>query len=269
MGTSVIDILVGKSQVEVITFTQLTPAGRALTAATPQNPVYYVAATSGFKDLGASSAGEAALSNDEAIRTISKALAGQGYLPASGSSPAPSLLLVFTWGTLNVNSLDGDEAADPDRQLNRQQRLQFVGVGNMKLFGWSAYEGTESFVSLGLSIADAEKFQALASQDLFIACVSAYDLESAKRSERKRLWITRISCPASGFSLHEVMSTMLTVAAPHLGRETKPPVWVNASERKTEVKIRDLKVLEYLENGALPVLEVQKNKLPAAKKAPK
>lgn len=249
-----LEILLGKPEVDVITFTEMTPAGRRLSPPTLRAPVYYIAATSGFKDLGGVEAGKEKLPDHEAIRIIAKVLAGEGYLPANGTTPAPGLLLVFTWGTLNPELVDGE-------QVNLPEMLNFVGIRNMRLMGRSAFEGDTPFHSLGLTIADAEKLQGLGAEDLYVATVSAYDVAAAQGERRELLWITRITCPAAGIWLRDVMPAMLAMAAPHLGRETTAPVWVNVADRyKPEVKIHDLKLLEYLEKGPLPVLEKSSNK---------
>lgn len=273
LRADLVDILVGKRELNVITVTDMTPEGLLLPAVTAQAPVYYVAATSGFKDLGGAQAGEKKLPDNYAIRTIAKVLAGQGYLPATASTPAPTLLLVFTWGTLNTEQASGFTAEDksgqtgdlpeiPDYQVNQDQILRFLGgkkwaahdSSTPDLFASSARTGTH------LSY-ESQKFHGFAEVDLYIAIVSAYDLKAAQVQKKQRLWATRISCPAAGFSLQGILPTMLAIAAPNIGRETDRPAWVNASDKyKPQIKIHDLQVLEYLEKGRLPVLEQPKSK---------
>lgn len=257
-----VDLLVGKRELDVITTTDVTEAGQKLTPATPQAPVYYVAATSGFKNLGGISAGEGNMADSEAIRVVAKVLAGRGYLPATASSPPPELLLVFIWGTLNVNEIDlpdadGEEGLMKVGQLNRAQMLRFLGARNIGDLAGS--QGAEAFAGLGMSSEEMSRFDELASKDLYVATVSAYDLKAASREKKQLLWMTRIACPASGFSLQKVLPTMLAIAAPNIGRETARPVWVNVGDKyKAEVKIHDLKLLEYLEKGPLPVIQSPK-----------
>jgi hypothetical protein len=80
------------------------------------------------------------------------------------------------------------------------------------------------------------------------------------------LWMTKISCPSRGLALPETLPAMLALAGPYIGRETAKPVSVKATEQfKTEVKIGDPTLVEFIDNNPLPVIEAE---APSAKKAP-
>ena len=49
---------------------------------------------------------------------------------------------------------------------------------------------------------------------------------------------------------------MLAMATPYVGRETTKPVWLRATEQfNPEVRLGDLKVLEYLESNHAAVID--------------
>lgn len=105
--------------------------------------------------------------------------------------------------------------------------------------------------------ADAQAINDAATEDLYIAAIGAYDFGAAERKEKRLLWMTKISCPSRGLALPETLPAMLAIAGPNIGRETAKPVWVKASEQfRTEVKIGDPAVVEYLDPKQLPVFDV-------------
>jgi hypothetical protein len=258
-GAGLLDFVFGKRDIEVITVTDMSPEGRLVRRPTPEKPVYYLAVSVGFRDLGGLVGGEKHPPDDEMIRTISKVLAKQGYLPATQNSPKPTLALMLAWGTLNTDLEYGFNPDQPPRQRNRQQILKFLGGYKMG-FSDSNFDplipqlGGLSFMNF-----DSQQLYDLASEDLYIAVVSAYDLNALAEKKKKMLWTTRISCPSRGFWLGDVLPTMMAISGPNIGREMNKPSWVNASEKyKPDVKIGDPVMVEYLEKGALPVVDASK-----------
>jgi len=104
--------------------------------------------------------------------------------------------------------------------------------------------------------ADSELITNLATEDLYVAAISAYDHAAAVRQEMTLLWTTKISCPSRGLALPETLPAMLALAGPHIGRETLKPISLKATEQfKTEVVIGDPTVVEYIETTPLPIIE--------------
>lgn len=258
-----------KPDIEVITVTDVTPEGKLHPSPTPQNPVYYAAISLGFQDLGGMVAGEKVPPKDEMLRIITKVLASQNFLPFGENTPPPSLVLVLTWGTLYTDIEYGMNPNAPPRQRNRQQILKFIGGNKLGISDRDFDPLTPPLMGLTFLNYDARAFYEMAEEDFYMAIVAAYDFEAAKLKQRKLLWATKISCPSKGYWLSDVMPAMMTIAGPNIGRETDKPVWVNASSQyRPEVKIGDLKFLEYLEKGDLPILDVspdQEKAKPAAK----
>lgn len=259
-----IDWILGKRELEVITVTDTTPLGRTRPAASVAQPQYYLAVSFGFRDFGGVMGGIREPLPADALRAITAALAKQGYLPAKEGSPPPTLLLAFVWGTLNADLMPSGDPDQPDRQLNRQQIVRFLG-GNKVGLGDDFFDPlTAPITGLTTLSPDARNLYEIAQEDFFIAAIKAYDLASVRAKKKQMLWTTRIACPSLGFGLPEVFPAMLSIAGPHIGRETQGPVWKRASEHyRPDVKIGELQLVEYLQNAPLPVVEAPR---PDAKK---
>lgn len=260
-----LDWILGQRDLEVITVTDTTPAGRQWPTPSPQQPQYYVALNFGFRDLGGTMGGIAEPKSTDALRTIAAALAKQGYLPAKEDSPPPTLILGFLWGTLNADWMPSFDATMPERQLNRQQIVRFLGGGKVGL-GDDFFDPLSAPVT-GLTTIniDGQRLFELSREDFYVAVIAAYDLESLRQNKKKKLlWTTRIACPSLGFNLPETMPAMLAIATPHIGRETSTPVWKRASEHyRPDVKIGEIQLVEYLKDSPLAVVDAPK---PAEKK---
>ncbi len=262
-----LDWLLPKHDVQVITVTDTTPVGALRRPVTPQNPVYYTAVNVGYHDFGGIIAGEKIPPKDEVVKMIARVLAKQGYLPATDAH-LPSLLLLWTWGTMNTDRFYNPSGDDMEgRQVNRRQLMRFLGAYKVGLMSKERSSFQDEMFEPGMLFrdADAEMIADLATEDLYVAAISAYDHAAALQSRKILLWTTKISCPSRGLMLPETLPTMLALAGPHIGRETARPVSIKASEHfKADVKIGDPTVVEYLENTPLPVVEASKD---AAKKS--
>ncbi len=266
-----LDFLTGHRDIEVITVTDMTPEGRRQRAPTAGEPVYYVAASLGFKDLS-SVGGDKPPPEEDVLRTITTALAKRGFLPASKATPPPTLALAFTWGTLNADMDYGFNPDEPPRQRNRQQILKFLGGYKVGFSDRDFDAAMPPVAGLNFFDFDQRDFYDLAQEDFYMAIVSAYDLKAFKAKQRKLLWMTRISCPSRGFAMHDVLPTMLAIAGPNLGRETSRPVWVNASDKyKPNVELGETKLLDFFSPGSRSTVNdlVGESKKPATAPQPK
>lgn len=253
----VLDWLFPKHDVQVITVTDTTPAGALRRRASAVNPVYYIAVNAGYREVGGMVAGEKVPVKEEVLKTMAKVLGKQGYLPATAEHPA-SLLMLWTWGTMNTDRMfmGGDDTEG--RQVNRRQLLRFMGAYKLGLISKEGSALQDELSSAGMMFKDApsELISDMASEDLYIAAIAAYDHAAAVRGQKELLWTTKISCPSRGLSLPETLPVMLALAGPNIGRETLRPVVVTATEKfKTEVSIGDPTVVEYLEKNPLPLVD--------------
>ena len=258
-AAGVLDWLFPRPELRVVTVTDTTPAGALRRPVSPAQPAYYVAVSAGFRDFGGIVAGEKAPPKEEVFRTMARVLARQGYLPASEAHP-PSLLLLWTWGTMNTDRV---YSANPDdtegRQVNRRQLLRFMGAYKLGLVAREPGAAVFDPLLPGALFRDADQevLSDLATEDLYVAAIAAYDHAAAVRSEKVLLWTTKISAPSRGHAFAEVLPSMLALAGPQVGRETPRPVVVTAGERfKAEVKIGDPTVVGSGELPAVSVTEV-------------
>lgn len=230
--------------VQVITVTDTTDAGRKLRAPSPARPAYYEAVILGYSDHGRSTANQNLPDKRDIVRLILKVLADHGYFPATPTHP-PEMLLSFSWGTLNqspaaaMHFMGGDKAdvlweLEPlsihtaARALHRHARSN-----EATMVVESAY------------------------RDLFMISIQAFDEELAKQGRYQSLWHTKISAPSQGLNMASSMKQMIREAGPFLGRETVRPVWTTAPVQEGRVDLGELKTLEAIDLGKLPVTDAE------------
>ena len=266
----ILDWIFPKHEVEVIAVTDMTPLGALRRPVTPANPVYYQAVSAGYRDLGGIIAGDKIPPKEDVMKTIAKVLAKQGYLPATNEHP-PTLIVIWVCGTMYTERIYSGNPDDTEgRQVNRSQLLRFMGAYKLGLVTKEPDPFHNDLLMPGTIFrdADSELVYNLASEDLFVIALTAYDFAAATRGEKKQLWTTKISCPSLGLAMPSTLPAMLALAGPHIGRETAKPVSINATDKfKPEVKIGDPTVVEYLENTKIPVIEVPASPVAPKKKA--
>lgn len=207
--------------VDVITVTDMTDAGRAYPNATPAQPVYYKIIDLGYQPFGPAWSGESMPTQRTARKWLITAMAQQGYRLADEQHP-PTQLLVFTWG------------------MRRGDAVKFLGGEKMSWVQASLKVGIAGKV---LDFAEATDFKV---PELFLGLVRSYTMDSETAPKVTLLWETRFGCPAIGLAYDETMPLLLKAAAVTFGRETKMPVNLNASEVfQGRVDLGELKVLEY------------------------
>ena len=252
-----LDYILPTDPLEVITVTDTTPTGALLRPASPDNPVFYMAVSMGCRDFGGIIAGDKLPPTHEVIATMTKVLAKQGYLPATDSHP-PTLLLVWTWGTMNVETYPGSFLST---QINHSQLLRFMGAYKVGLGSQTMDAFPEYMLAPGLSIMsnDARTLNDLAKGNLYVAAIAAYDYQAATRQKSTLYWTTKISSPSRGYWMPEVLPSMLAIAGPNIGRETTRPVVINVSDKfKPDIAIGNPTVVEYLGSSTLPVIDASK-----------
>jgi hypothetical protein len=196
----------------------------------PGKPVYYLAVSAGYRDLGWPMPGEEAPDSTGVLRMVTKILEGQGYKMAPAGQN-PSIIILYSWGTLYRNP-------DPHVPASKSyvpEMLRFLGTYKVH-----AVPGLPNMFQPQL-----EDLGALVPQGIYVMRFSAFDYAAAKKGGARLLWKTNISNSTRGFYLPEILPTMLTVAAPLIGRETKHPVWINRENRyEGRVEVGPLQVIE-------------------------
>lgn len=231
----------------VITNTDVLPSEKAIPSPTPDHPIYYAAVSVGYKDIGPSSAGSKPPPNAEVVKALTKILETQGYKLATNKNAA-QLVIVYSWGRLSPDKWDlgGTSSVNP-LVMNRDQVLSYLGAYKVGIGSAPDAKVDQSFFGPGASAVntDATRLDQISGQPFYAVSLAAYDVDSAQTTKPRLLWRTRISCPSVGHSMPEALPTMLTIAAPFIGRETSKPVWINADEHfKPKVEIGEMKVLE-------------------------
>jgi hypothetical protein len=251
--------------VQVITSTDFTPAGALLRPPSPSAPIYYTALITGFHAFGATMGDEKVPAQQEAVRAIAEVLAQGGYLPADSQHRATQVIM-FSWGTMYPDVAPNLwNPGMPGSQLNYTSMLRFLGGDKLRLTADYAGEEPGSLLP-GLTSfdPDATAISHVARESLYVVALAGFEFPVTQPKHPKLLWRTKVSCPATGLVLVDTMPTMLTIAAPYLGRATSRPVWVNAADKfKPAVRIGNSKFEGYLEPGRPPAN--QQNDAPAKK----
>jgi hypothetical protein len=194
----------------------------------PGKPVYYLAVSAGYRNFGYSMSGQKVPDAMGVLRMATKILEGQGYKMAPPGQ-TPSIMILFSWGTLYRN---------PNPYALKTyvpEMLKFLGT-----YKASVVPGPPNMFQPEL-----ENLGALVPQGIYVMTFSAFDFAMAQKGVAKPLWKTNISNSTRGFYLPEILPTMLTVAAPLIGRETRHPVWINVDKHyEGRVEFGPLKVIE-------------------------
>lgn len=215
---------------DVITVTDVTPAGRELTPASREHPVYYRGLSLGCK-LG-SIPGDDEPDEKTLLAFVARVLAKQGYRSAASRATEPSLFLVVQWGYLRPGSGD---------------LLWFLGYDASQDIGAPTFPG-----QLGPEVwrrnfrsRTIETVLENASDPNYGIIITAFDYKSARSPQPVIYWQTRISLPAHGKSMQQALPTMLLAAGPTIGRETHAPVLRDADDAvKVRVDYGELRVLD-------------------------
>lgn len=236
----------------VIMVTDMTDEGRKIRRPDRTNPVYYQAVNVGFNSFGRSIAGDREPPNDEILQLILRTLRDEGYLPSSDEHP-PNLVLGFAWGDLRGNWAGA---------------LQVLGAEKLDL-QWEIDQAAGKYpwidpraLTRNIRSPMQDRVMSLASDDLYLVNIAAYDRDRAVRGELVLLWQTRIACSARGNWAKDLLPQLVKVSGPALGRETDKPQWIPPSdfERETEVKIGELTTVESYDLEKVPVLDLTKEK---------
>jgi len=203
---------------DAIVNTDMTPAGRALTPPTVEQPAYFVGTSLGPK-LG-SIPGDEEPPVKEVNAFVTKLLAKQGYLAAQPGVHEPTLFLVMQWGYMKPG-YDGSD------------RLWFLGYNDYRDSGSHSRE--------------LETIVEYAPLTLYGIIVTAFDYGSLRAPRPTIYWQTRIALPTDGKTMAAALPAMFIAGAPAFGRETRKPILRDADTlREGHVKLGDLKFLDVL-----------------------
>lgn len=203
---------------QVIVVGDLSPAGKKLTPPDAEHPVYYFPLAVGFKELGASIAGEKPPPpKNDVSHILAVELAKQHYLVMNAQHP-PDQLLVFWWGSMNpeIQDFGSNDPAD-QTFFNEREMLALVG----------AYK-TQMMASW-----DADNLKSAARDDRYFVIVIAFDFAAARQHQKKMLWMAKMSAASVGTDLPSVIPALVATGGPTFGRDT-PPTWVDSGKSLKE-----------------------------------
>ena len=205
----------------------------------PGKPVYYLPVSRGYRDFGYEMAGEKVPDPSGALKMITKILETQGYLLATAEH-APDIMILYSWGTFYLNPNPGA------RITYANEMLEFLGAEKL---GLQTDSRSNRFPELSPGLTslrtDASTVSGFLPHGMYVITFWAFDFALAMKGEAKVLWKTNISSSTRGFYLPEVLPTMLTVAAPLIGRETNHPIRIDVGKHyKPTVELGPLRVIE-------------------------
>jgi hypothetical protein len=250
-------------------FTTVTDAGRLVAPASPDHPVYYVVHPAGFREFGGSYAGVHPPAVTDLERVMKKALATQGYLPATDATHRPSVLVIFTWGMHSRLDPKTEEISPQAMIQNMVERAALVGGFGFAHRVGQAYEERALSQLSGPSFADAsfnlidpvhrltdetaksEYLMDQISEDLYFVVASAYDYAAVAQGKRTLLWRTNMTVNTSGVNMKETLPPLIATAAPFFGRETEGPEALQRRiSRHGQVDIGQPTVVEFMDSTA-------------------
>ena len=220
-----------RGDVDVFIAPDRTEAGKNYVPPTAQTPYYCMIHGMGAMEMGDRYAGEKIPRLEEVAPFVKKALAGQHYLEIDSAHPEPSLVIAYSWGSINSD--------DFAKQQNEQEMLSIIGIHRMDLSPKSL---------------DREFYLPSLKEGRYFILVAAYDyalLKAGVKRSEAMLWRTRLSTYNIGegiMSLARMIPLMLETGASAFGSESYPLESVNRV-KKGVVTIGEAEVLEYITSG--------------------
>lgn len=198
---------------QVIVVGDVTEMGRKLSPPSTQQPVYYFPLVVGYKEMGATIAGEKIPEKNAVLRTLAKELAKQHYFVMNDQHP-PEQVLVFWWGSMNPEIQDLG-SNDPSEQVFFNEREMLALVGAYKTSGITPWQSND--------------LRTAARDDRYFIILMAYDYAAARQRQKKLLWMAKMSTESVGTNLPDVISALVASGGPAFGRDT-PPSFVDSEQ---------------------------------------
>ena len=253
---------------ELTVITEMTEAGKKLPGVSPSKPAYFITQSGGYRALGHAPGNEKSLSPELVEKILTRALAPNGYLPAQPPAHAPSLAIMFVWGSHNLltegdeenPSLSGqavarnllDRAALVGGEKFAKEMLRLFTQADALSFAANAPVAPDGQAVIGQAQLDFMnpvnlfKMQSAknaflvdqAAADVYYVVASAYDYTSLSKKQRVLLWRTRMTVAAQGVSQEQTLPTLIASAAPFFGKEMpEPEILTKRAVREGSVEV--------------------------------
>ena len=266
--------------VDLTVITEMTELGKKQPPASPTAPVYYITESSGYHQMGQTSAGERTLKQDDVLRLLTRSLATSGFLPSTPAHP-PTLVIFYTWGSHSLLT-----EGDPDNPSlsadliarNLLDRAALVGGVKFSEKMLKLFQEADDMATLNrvpppdpsgtvppiepilgpdqmeflnpinqFKMADpkndflVEQF----TNDVYYVVASAYDYASISERTKRLCWRTRMTVAAQGVSQEQTLPTLIVSAAPFFGKEmTEPEILTKKAVPEGKVEIGTPTVVE-------------------------
>jgi hypothetical protein len=283
-------------RLELTVITEMTDEGKKLPPVSSAQPAYFESFSAGFRQLGHAPGNEHTLKQEDIEKLLVRSLASNGYLPAERPAHAPSLLIIYTWGSHNLllEADDENPSLSPTQlAANILDRAALVGGQKFaaKLLDLFEQADAMSYASSahvppgGQPVITPEMQEFMnpvsmfkradskneflvdqAANDVYYVVASAYDYGSVTKHQRRLLWRTRMTVAAQGVSQEQSLPTLVLTAAPYFGKDmADPEILSRRTMREGTVEIGTPVVVE--SNVPAPTKAAPKSTAPAAEKS--
>lgn len=247
-------------RLDVTILSELTEAGRKLSAVDPAHPAYYVLQSGGYHARNGDTVGEAKVAREEIDAFVRKSLAQAGYLSVdSAPGKRPSLVLTYIWG-VHGEPLASETMSPGELDRNLRERATLVGgekfakkllelvrrnseLMDAQTSGLRLDVGTDRpapppvGAELFAFMNPIERFRAESPKnatlleqvrgDMYYVVVSAYDHDQLAQGQRVLLWRTRMTAGADGVAQTQAVPTLVRTAAAYFGRDMPEPATIS------------------------------------------
>ncbi len=184
------------------------------------NPAFYIAYDGGYIEAGDPIAGHKPPTAAAMGQALRQALATQGYQPAAGS---PSLLLVYHWGSINIDTIAIPRISKIKPNLKARIYLsgstrEAATLENFLLSRKSAPIANDWAPVPGFLTARMQDLLSTANDNRYFVIVSAYDYAAVTRHEAALLWRVKLSARSVSSDMDEVLPSLVSGGAPFFGR---------------------------------------------------
>jgi hypothetical protein len=271
---------------DITVMTDVTDAGKKLPKVTKDHPVFYLAHSEGFKELGEGVPTGETLGEEDMGRFLRTSLADAGYREAGPATPAPSQVILYSWGLYSkqIDYGQGITALDTKEMF---ERASIIGGDEfarklLKMLQWKSVAGasTTGKRNKTSNIADPmytyqleggrnhELMLEMADNDIYYVIASAYDYAAFRQHQPVLLWRTRMAILAEGVTQPQVLPTMVLGASPYFGKQTRGDPTILTRHAVGQVEVGPVQVVSFGTPTEAPAAPIAPAAPPAPSEAP-
>jgi hypothetical protein len=216
-----IGIMAGERRALVNVVVDMTPEGRKAAHPTPDHPAYYFPVIGGYRQEGQAIAGDKRPTQFALLHLAAVELAKQGYLVVHpGKTSPPDIILVFSWGTLNPDTIDLQGGGLVPLNINEMLAM----VAGNTLENVSPDVGASGDTPIGFMSPERHAIGEAVLDNRYCIVITAYDFPATIRQKKEvPLWQAKMSVSSAGVAFDDVMPALIAAGGPLFGRETTFP----------------------------------------------